>query len=192
MPLHNVTDSDAYDANIQMPADGDPADASDFESSTVRPIANRFRWLKTRLDLLLVWLDGGTITPAGAVDFDQSLGVGGDLGVGANLDVGGWMRGRRRVRADFPTADETYDGTSPIDVVYVERPALAAGTTTITISDTGFGNGDTITVCVVGASSGKNVVIDTPSGGTLALGDTDSVRYTFMRRASNNWPIING
>jgi hypothetical protein len=49
MPLHNVPESDNFSANVQMPADGDAADASDFEASTIKPIVDRVRWLYNRI-----------------------------------------------------------------------------------------------------------------------------------------------
>lgn len=65
MALHTVTESDSFDTNIQMPADGDPADASDFESSSIRPLSNRTRWLWNRVSELAKFLVGGTITMTG-------------------------------------------------------------------------------------------------------------------------------
>jgi hypothetical protein len=64
MPLHTVTESDSFDTNVQMPADGDGADSSDLESSTIAPLTNRTRWLKNALEVLQAFLNGGALTLA--------------------------------------------------------------------------------------------------------------------------------
>lgn len=61
MALHNVPESDSFDTNVQMPADGDSADSSDFESSTIRPLVNRLRWLKGKVDYILRLFSGGSV-----------------------------------------------------------------------------------------------------------------------------------
>jgi len=69
MPLSNVPETDTFTTNVQMPADGDPADASDFQASTIVPLTNRSRWVKTRMDELVKFLIGGTITMTANVVF---------------------------------------------------------------------------------------------------------------------------
>lgn len=61
MALHNVPESDSFDTNVQMPADGDAADASDFEASTIRPLTNRSRWFKGKIDYILRLFTGGAV-----------------------------------------------------------------------------------------------------------------------------------
>lgn len=174
MALHNVPESDAFDTNVQMPADGDPADSSDLEASTIRPLTNRARWLKNKIDALVAWVTGGTVSPAGAVTVDEDLTVTGDFQASRLI-------GTRNLRLAAPTASTSYNHASAVDVVFVVRTSLAAGTTTITVSDTGRKDGDAITIVVGGASAGKNVDIQLPSASPISTGDTNTVRYTFMR-----------
>jgi hypothetical protein len=188
MALHNVTESDSFDTNVQMPADGDAADSSDFESSTIRPLTNRSRWIKNKIDALLAWISGGTVNPAAPVTIDQALTVTGAL-VAASLATTGFIQGRRRLKVSKPTANATYAFADDRDLSYVDRTALSTGTTTITILDTGWSTGDTFSVAVRNSSSGKNVSIVVPGLGTIATGDTDQIFYSFVRLGTGDWDV---
>jgi hypothetical protein len=129
MPLHNITESDSFPVNVQMPADGDSADASDFEASTTGPLANRTRWLYNRVNP--IWA-GGTVTPAGALNLsllsghltinsndDWGLMIGPNAKLFANGRIGnhcfdgdgGYGRANKRVRIENLGADGTFDPT---------------------------------------------------------------------------------
>lgn len=184
MALHTVTESDSFDTNIQMPADGDPADASDFESSSIRPLTNRSRWLWNKIQALIAWIDGGTITPADDVIIDQSVTVNGSLDVGGVLNASR-VRGARRLRVAYPTAAATY-GVDDVDMIVVERGSLAAGTTIITIDHTTFAQGDVIEVSIQDLSASRDVRIVYGAGSFFSdIPDDFTGRYTFMRRNSS-------
>ena len=67
MSLHTITESDSFSPNVQMPSDGDNADASDFEASTLKPLVDRTRWSYNRLNPF--WA-GGNVTTPGTVNWE--------------------------------------------------------------------------------------------------------------------------
>lgn len=153
MALHNVPESDSFDTNVQMPSDGDAADASDLETSTVRPLVNRTRWLSNRFSPFLL---GGTVEPASHLVFDLSSGklevvgdgdYGLEIGSGAQLlphgrigdycfdGEGSYGRPNRRVRIASLGSNTTIDPAlhdtfmlTPVDanrVVEIDTPIIS-------------------------------------------------------------------
>lgn len=189
MSLHNVSESDAFPTNVQMPSDGDSADASDLEASTVKPLADRTRWLYTRLNPF--WA-GGTVAPADEVVIDLSNGyleiVGNDdwglrIGAGAKLWTGGRMgdhlfngdggygRANYRMRVESIGADTTVDPTQH-NLVHL-TPTGANRVATIAPSITPV-RGDACKI--VNFSTSFTVQVNAPGGGailTLSAADTN-------------------
>lgn len=182
MPLHNITESDAFPVNVQMPADGDAADASDIEASTMAPLTNRTRWLFNRLNP--IWA-GGTVTPADALIFNLTGGnlefTGNDdynvhFGAGAKLfpngrmgnhlfnGNGGYGRANKRLRIENLGADGTFDPTlhdrALMTPIGAHRSFQVLTSVTPQIGD----------ACVVVNYSGTyQITVKNPLGGTMII-----------------------
>lgn len=173
---------------INAPVGADPRTAASV-STPFQAVGNRLKYLENRDDELAPLIEGGTLEPAAPVTIDEALTVEGQLTVNALVNADA-LRGRRRLRVAKPTGSASYAAADGIDLVYVDRTALGAGTTTITIDDTGYGDGDMIQVVARNASGGKNVSIAVPGLGTIAAGDTNQRYYTFVRLGAGDWNIL--
>lgn len=182
MATHNVTESDNFPANVQMPADGDPADASDFESTTIKPLADRTRWIVNRLTAL-----GGVLSLANDLVWDIALGKTLQLGNGV---------GRLLLAAGSVEFQENATGRlfGPTGSGRIPKKQLVitpgAGTTTVDTSayDTVHatptancfikmqaGGGEGAHCRVVNHSSSFTVTVLDPGGGTLKSGLINAV-----------------
>lgn len=180
MALSNIPESDNFDTNVQIPADGDAADASDFLASTIRPLVNRSRWLHTRLNPL--WA-GGTIAPLGPVVFDLgggSITFQGDddynisLGSGVQLFANGRMAGHmftpdRTGRANWKPRVAAPSGNQEINPrlrdYYNYTPS--ANIDVQLAVDADYKPGDHATI--VNHASGFQITVKNPAGVTLVI-----------------------
>jgi hypothetical protein len=182
MALHNVSETDSFATNVQMPADGDPADSSDFEASTIKPLTDRSRWCKLRLD---PWVTGGTLTLpgdstnpltiiAGTIGFDNTglsddaglkLGDGATGGVlmGPYSKQGGTGRQPKKVVAGTPATNQTVNPRYTDLVRY--NPSAAIELAILTDAD--YVTGDHFRVVNVSATSGRTITVKDPGGATI-------------------------
>lgn len=173
----NIVETPVKGTVLSVPVGSDKRKASTLLAAW-QAIGNRLNFLEAFYELIKPLTLGGTINPAAALVINAVLTVG---NLTAGFITAARLQGVRNLRLAAPTASASYNHASGIDVVFVVRSGLAAGTTTITVSDAGRQDGDSITIVVGGVSSGKNVDIQLPSASPISTGDTDTVRYTFMR-----------
>ncbi len=181
MALSNVSESDSFDTNVQMPADGDPADASDLLASTVRPLVNRSRWLFNRLNPF--WA-GGTVAPDDPVIIDLSLGSwtfqGNDdnnviLGVGVQLFANGRMAGQlftpgRTGRANRKRV--TYAGGTNQTInatLYDTFRGTPSAAIDLQIAAGSYDDGDHLVVCNYATTAGRNITVRDPAATLLSV-----------------------
>lgn len=175
---------------VETPSQGDaisaPLDADLRNANSVRvpfqSVGNRLKFLENFYDAIKAWALGGTVAPAGAVTIDNSVDVPNNL-LSALV-----FSGRRRFRVATPTGDTTYSASSAVDVILIDRVNLAVGTTTITISTTGYSTGDLLMVSLQSISASKDVVLSY-TGGPINVPDDFTGFYLFMR-VSGGWYIL--
>ncbi len=159
MALHNVSESDSFDTNIQMPADGDSADSSDLEASTIGPLTNRTRWLKNALATVQAFINGGAATLANNLEYTLANGKtltfkkGGVLGNLVNFSEV-FVRFNGQVSGKLFTA-----GVEGIANKKIARVTSGAGD----FSVFSFGHD---TIIISGISGPRTVVLETPAAGS--------------------------